>query len=127
MFSDAIPKDLRISPPVRERWSASLQTLEGHYGPISMVVFSPDGQLVASSSCDHPVRLWNVQTGDSRALFKGRANSVWNVVFSPNGHFVAAISDDHTVRLWDAQTGDSRAVLKGHSDRVFNVVFSPDG
>jgi WD40 repeat protein len=41
--------------------------LEGHSSYVSAVVFSPDGQLVASASYDRTVRVWETATGQCRS------------------------------------------------------------
>ena len=44
-------------PVVAEDWSPALQSLEGHSDFVKDVVFSPDGQLLASASWDNTVML----------------------------------------------------------------------
>lgn len=49
-----------------------LHRLEGHTRPVLSIAFTPDGQLVASSSADGTVRLWNVKTGQHIKTLAGR-------------------------------------------------------
>jgi WD40 repeat protein len=91
------------------------------------VAFSPNGQLLASASDDHTVRLWDPKTKPWRATLEGHSRAVNAVAFSPNGQLLASASNDCTVRLWDSKTGASCAALEGHSDSVGAVAFSPDG
>ena len=101
-------------------------TLEGHSGKICAVAFSPDGRLIASSSVNSTVELWDTTTG-LQAWLKGHSSAVYDVAFSPDGKLVASASSDRTVALWDTATATMQATLKDHSGEVLGVTFSPDG
>jgi WD40 repeat protein len=87
------------------------RTLAGHQGIVLSVVFSPDGQRLASGSYDKCVKLWNAASGDLERNLEGHQGSVWSVVFSPDGQRLASGSDDGTIRIWAVATGNCLAVL----------------
>ena len=70
----------------------------------SSISFSPDGRQLAAADSDlsNPaIRLWNLETGNSRVL--GRSmRQITSVAWLSNGKHLASGSWDETLRLWDA-------------------------
>ena len=94
---------------------------------VSSVVFSADGNILASGSTDKTIRLWDVGSGQHFKTLIGHTGWVSSVVFSADGNILASGSTDDTVRLWDVKTGVLRQTLTGHTDEVTSVAFSADG
>ena len=98
--------------------------LEGHKSVVSSVVFSPDGQIIASASGDKTVKLWKPDGTPVRTLNKHR-KWINSVSFSPDGQMIASASDDNSVKLWK-RDGTFVRTLE-HEKQVWGVGFSPDG
>ena len=102
--------------------------LERHSGGAWSVSFSPNGELIATSSRTGTVKLWN-KHGQKLKSLKGESDNVSSISFisfSPDSRMIAAASKDGTVKLWDIESEEFK-ILRGHSDWVYSVSFSPDG
>jgi len=104
------------------------KTLQGHTQEVSQVTFSPDGQLLASSSDDKTVILWNVESGEIHTKLEGHSKAVIGIAFSPDGNTLATASFDGTVIVWNTATGDLIQLFSSNNvTQFFDVAFHPNG
>lgn len=77
------------------------------------IAFSPDGQILASGSLDHTVRLWGVATGKCLKVLH-HTRWVLGVTFTylDTGLAVVSSSDDRTIGFWDVKTGKCVNILR---------------
>ncbi|MFB2770574.1 CHAT domain-containing protein [Pelatocladus sp. BLCC-F211] len=108
-------------------YNYQVKTLKGHGYWVWGVSFSPDGQILASTSWDKTVKLWNVTTGQVIKTLTEHTGEVTNVSFSNDGKILASASGDKTIKLWNVATGEVVKTLTGHTSWVWGVSFSPDG
>lgn len=120
-----------------------LKTLRGHRQAVSAIcfsqqrgaiAFSPSGvgahgcaTLLASSSFDRAVKLWDVTTGECLKTFLGHSNRVWTIAFHPNAKQLISGGDDHATKLWNIKTGRCTKTIIGHTNAVLSLALSPDG
>lgn len=120
--------DSEPSAPPRA-WKAAT-ILTGHHSYVSGVAFSPNGQLLATTSGDTTARLWNPYTGEQMTPpLTGHRGPIWGAAFSPTGRLLATASTDTTVRFWDPSTGlpASHFPACEHDGYVVGIAFSLDG
>ena len=104
-----------------------LHTLVEHTNGVRCVIFSPDGQLLISSSYDHKVIVWDVKSGRALYSLPTQGTTILSLAFHPQGGLLALGLNDHTVRLCDLATKQFVAKLIGHTNSVECIRFSPDG
>ncbi|MCT7950625.1 hypothetical protein NG798_12560 [Ancylothrix sp. C2] len=99
--------------------------LQGHQDWVTEVVYSPDGQILASASADATVKLWQTD-GTEILTFREHQEWVNSISFSPDGQMIASASWDKTLKIWHLD-GSLIVSLDKHNDRLYSVSFSPDG
>jgi WD40 repeat protein len=103
------------------------KNFQGHEDLISCIAFSPNNQMLVSSSWDGTIRLWNLRGNPTGQIFRGHEGKVYAVAFSPDGQII--VSGGKAIRLWNLQ-GEPigrRRPFGGHQREVTSVAFSPDG
>ncbi len=102
-------------------------TLSGHRNEVYSVVYSPNGNIIASGSRDRTVKLWSIQNQQEIATFEGHKGGVMSVAYSPKGDTIATGANDNTIKLWSVEAGREIATFEGHKNRVMSIAYSPKG
>ncbi|KAF8575948.1 WD40 repeat-like protein [Ramaria rubella] len=93
--------------------------LEGHTGAIMWVGASPDVKLIATSSWDSTVKIWDISDGSLIKTLKGIKGQSWTGCWSPDSRFIAVGGGDRTVRVWDVRSGETVHVF-GEDEKLFS-------
>jgi WD40 repeat protein len=110
---------------------------------ITLVRFSPDGDILASSGRDGTIKIWSTQEGKFGTLIgeiNGHQKAVFGLAFSPDGQNLASASMDETIKIWQIDKvvesfkysknkkpfNKSSGILKGHTAMINRLEFSPD-
>ncbi len=98
---------------------------------ITSVVFSPDGQTLASGGAGGKILLRNTNTGQLKETLTQHTTVIGKVVesvaFSPDGQTLASGNRDKIIRLWNPNNGKLKSTLTEHTDAVMSIAFNPDG
>ncbi|XP_063164371.1 nucleoporin Nup37 [Candoia aspera] len=122
---DALPPHIRFCTAAADRklrlFTSDLKdkneykTLEGHSDYINDLVFSPNGQEIASVSDDHTCRVWDLE-GNLRAYFVLRSPGM-SVGWHPEDAFKLMVAEKNgTIRFYDLVT--HQAILSLTTDQT---------
>ncbi len=109
-----------------------------HIDRITALVWSPEGDQIASASYDKTAQVWNAHTGTLQTIYKEHNIRwitshihaiIWSPMRSPHqyANLIATASEDKTVRIWNATTGTTINIYTQHNGPVFCAAWSPDG
>ncbi|XP_076314876.1 U4-U6 small nuclear riboprotein factor 60K [Tachypleus tridentatus] len=108
----------------------------GDSRPISFCQFSPNSEMLVTSSWSGLCKLWTVPECNPVRELRGHNCSVGAIVFHPQATLtlpddsccMASCSSDGSVKLWDLISEEPIADLEGHHPyRVSRLAFHPSG
>ncbi|KTW31641.1 hypothetical protein T552_04062 [Pneumocystis carinii B80] len=111
--------------------------LKGHEGIVFKINFSKNGKLFCTCSDDRSVRIWDINSGECKAIGWGHDSRIWDVKFIGNEESkLISVSEDTTARLWKITSGsklEQDSVYDGHEGKnvwcvsVFGNMFATGG
>jgi WD40 repeat protein len=106
--------------------------LEGLSARVRSLAFSPDGKLVAATSADGRLTIWDARkvqivmmAHPEHVDSSFRASP--GLAFGPDSKTLVSASSDKTLRLWDAVTGKERGRITAPAGAFNAVAIGPDG
>ncbi|XP_043945267.1 coronin-7-like [Protopterus annectens] len=76
--------------------------LRGHTEKIYSIKFHPlASDILASTSYDMSVRIWNLCSGSQEQLLLGHKDQIFGLAWSPDGQHLATVSKDGKVRIYN--------------------------
>ncbi len=78
---------------------AKIQTLKGHLDWVTFARFSPNGKLVATSSTDQTVRVWDSFRAVSIAKLENQTPIGSPLCFTADGKFLITVANDNSMQV----------------------------
>jgi polar amino acid transport system permease protein len=110
------------------RWEDPEEQVEwlGHDDVVTVLAFSPDGELLVSGSADTTIVFWELETGEPHWLSEGHWAAVTALTFDPSGEFILTGGRDNKVRNIRVAGGKSTASYEGHLSAVYGTAYGPE-
>ncbi|KAJ9459374.1 hypothetical protein DIPPA_28810 [Diplonema papillatum] len=87
--------------------------LKDHSNTVNCVRFSPNGELLVSTSSDKKILTYDGKTAERNGEFPSEhTGSIYSAAWHKSGKQLATASADKTVRLWDVESRKCVKVLK---------------
>lgn len=106
--------------------------------PISLVRFSPNGEIIAAGNWGGGVKLLDVPNLDAKKTLRGHTDRVGGISWYPGATLpdstvspasvnLATSGGEGKIHLWSLETDTPLSTLSGHTDRVARIEFHPSG
>lgn len=79
--------------------------------------------VIASSSLDSSLRLWNAETGEKMGMMETGPTDVWTVAFSPDNKYI--ISGNHTgkINMYNVETQKLERSLDTRGQFTLSIAY----
>jgi WD40 repeat protein len=114
-----------LSSPAMSTGLAPAWQVEAHQKGVNSLVYSPDGNWLASGGNDAVARVWDPATGAPLRMLIGGTYAVPSIAFSPDGSTLAVANGEY-IRLRDPSSEQITGTLLSEAP-IYTIEYSPDG
>ncbi len=111
-------------------WTAAgeeVLKLNHHDKGVHAVAFARHtNRLFATAGGAGKVTVWDRESGEVHANFRGHQGYIRGLAFSPDGKWLASGGQDAKICLWNLETFKLEQELEVHTNTVYSLAFSPD-
>jgi WD40 repeat protein len=131
-LEEAIPATdvQRIIMGYLDSWENPIKVTKKHKKGIFGLVYSAQGNYIASSSEDGCVKLWYAQRNrwQARKTLKGHQDEVTALAISHDGKKLASAGSDGFIRIIALKNNKCNVtqIIQAHKSNISSLVFSPD-
>jgi len=117
----------------------TILSLKGHLNSIDSIIFSHDGNILASIENNQAIELWSVSDGKlintinlreqektTKAIESSSIMEVLSITFSPNNNVLIGNKGRKRIYFWDVSTGSLLYEIKDDDKQFLSASFSPD-
>lgn len=101
-------------------------TLSGHTDTVTSLVFSPNGELLASGGMDMTIRIWNTATWELLHVLADLSGEIETILWHPSSLALVGSATDAQAALWNAKKGTLAMYFVGHRQSVTCTLWSAD-
>ena len=98
-----------------------------HQALVKKILILEDGKKIITSSFDHNIKIWDVESHKVIATLEGHEDGVYNIILLSDGR-LASCGFDETIKIWNISSDKYYCMqtLIGHTDCINSLVELPD-
>jgi len=95
-----------------------------HDAWISSLIELKNSELLATSSWDKTIKIWDISQDKSTCIktLKGHSRCI-NKIRKLNDQMLVSAADDKTIMIWNINSNDKKTTLCGHCDKVYALLI----
>ena len=97
------------------------------YGISDICLNNQNKDILAASSFDSTISLYDLNTTKEISLLKGHSKGVWTINYQPKSNLLLSGGSDYISYLWDTSSNKQISKFEIHKNNIYDVQFSQQG